>query len=313
MVANKDIDAVISSLNQRAGGERSCLSAPQPNRSYDFNFLRLGQTGLISQSMTASTIRYREDAAGAFYLCLNNRLHMTQGRQSFEAGRGQLMCVLPGADRTIHYGEDFRSFVVRINEAALGEAMGLLGHEGSANWSNITSVVGAQSPIAKRFCKLLWDTVEMYDSDSDFPDRQVDAIMGESLAIAAASMLASMVSDQPRIDGPSYVVAEAVEQVIVQRFAGPLTTSEIARAVGQSIPCVKASLLLHTGLLPSELLTLVRLIAADEYSRRSFNEPKLVAQACGFVTDERYQLALTQWERLNGLMKKRAKGRGFPA
>jgi len=307
----RDVDEVTSTLNRKAGGERSCIGAARTDELYNFNFLRLGPVGIISQSMPASTIRYRDDSAGAFYFCLKNRLQMSQGRRSFEARAGQLMCVLPGADRTIHYAEHFSSFVVRIDETALSAAMRLLGHEHAMAWSSITTVLGQQAAPAQRYARLLREVVRLYDSQENFPDQRVDHIMGRSLASSAASMLSAMLPDQPRLDGPNFGVAEAAEGVIAERFASPLTASDIAEAVGQTLPCVTASLLLYTGLLPNELLTLVRLIAADEYAKRSYGDPELVAKACGFVTKGRYLAALSQRERLNGLLKRRARGRGF--
>lgn len=77
LLAYEDVDAVITTLNRAAVGERSCLSAPSKGGDYDFNFRRLGPVGVLSHAMPASTIRYREDSAGAFYLCAKNRLRMT--------------------------------------------------------------------------------------------------------------------------------------------------------------------------------------------------------------------------------------------
>lgn len=223
------------------------------------------------------------------------------------------MCVIPGADRTIQYGEEFRSFVVRINETDLSQAMQVLGHKDATGWSSIAAVLDERTPIAEKFARCLRDPIRLYDDEQTFLDRRIDEIMGRSLAAAAAAMLCAMVPDVPRVDGPSFAVAEAAERVTAERIASPLTSSEIAEAVGQTLPCVRASLLLYTGLLPNEMRMLVRLIVAEEYGTRSYTDPSMVAKACGFVTEERYQLALAQRERLIGLLKRHVPGRGYAA
>lgn len=311
LLSHTEIDAVLGTLNASVGGERNCRSVPARRERYDFNFLRLGPARIISQSTTACTVHHRQDAAGAFCLCLDGFVEVTQGSRVYGARAGQLLCLLPGAERTFEYGEGFRSFGVRIEEADLGRAMHLLGYENAAAWNSITTVLPETGPEAGRFCRYIRDVVRIYDDGDEKPDRRVDVIMGRNLVTQAASMLGAIVPDRPRLDGPSYAVAEAAEQVIAERFASPLTASDIAEAVGQTLPCLRASLLLYTGLLAEELLTLVRLVAADEYVRRSHNDPASVAKACGFVTERRYRAAMAQRERLESLLKKRMRGRGF--
>lgn len=313
LVASRNVDEVISALNERVGGERTCISSPSTKHVSTFNFLKLGTTGVISHDMSAMKVNCAADLPGSFYLCRKGRLTMSICGQTHDIRPGQLLCVLPGSDRTASFDEGFSSLSVRVQEADLKEAFNLLGYEGAVGWSTVTTVIDEGATAARKFSRLLRDTVRLYDTDENFPDRRIDEIMGRSLTFAAAEMLGSMLTAEPRIDGPSFEVAEAAERVITERYFSPLTAAEIAEAVGQTLPCVKASLLLYTGLLPTELLTLVRLIAADEYLRRSYKDPSLVAEACGFVTASRYQSALAQRERLMGLLKRRTFGRGYSA
>lgn len=313
LVHHTDIDAVLAAMNGSVGGERRCRAASRTHgSSFSFNFLRLGRSGVISQRTTATSIRHLEDSAGAFCLCLEDKVDMQQGRRTFSARAGQLLCMLPGAARTFHYGEGFRSFGVRVSASELDNAMRLLGHEDPLAWSTITTVLDQDSPQARGFCRYVRDVVSIYDDAADIPDRRVDLIMGRNLAHHAASMLSALIPGLPRVDGPSFGVAEAAEQVIAERFASQLSASDIAEAVGQTLPCVRASLLLYTGLLPNELLTLVRLVAADEYVRTFCDaDPERIAMACGFVTPGRYLAARGQRDRLVSQLRRRTAARGF--
>lgn len=211
LVASREVETVINALNERAGGERRCISAPQTKQVSTFNFLKLGQTGVLSHAMGAMSVTCAGDLPGSFYLCRKSRLTMSIGRQTHDLHAGQLLCVLPGSDRTVRFEEGFSSIAVRVNEAALNDAMQLLGYVSPMGWSTITAVMDERTPTAEKFSRHLSETVRMYDADENFPDRRIDEIMGRSLTYAAAEMLGSMSSVGPSVDGPSFEVAEAAE------------------------------------------------------------------------------------------------------
>lgn len=306
LVSHADPDVVTETLNRSIGGERSCRTASPRDRQYTFNLLRLSVCNILSFSMTPSVVDFRNDPAGAFYVPLVGELRVRTGREDLRVKPGHLLCALPGAERLVEFKGKLRCLGVRINQDVLSAAMKRRGIESDLHWDRLMDIVATRRPAANVFVQHLYDVVKLYDAKSTIPDRRTDKMFGNSVAQAAADMLAFILPDGSiRTDGPSYAIAAATERFISENYSRPLSLDDIAEALDRTVQDVESSVLLHVGLSPRELLTLVRLVAAETYVRRPSNDPGAVARVCGFVNDARYQVALNQRERLR---RKVAKG-----